>query len=133
MDDLRIATDEEMAEDAIATATEETRFTKVIVEVEGQRYELEFSRSVVKRMEAEGFDIGKVDTMPATMMEALVLNAFEMHHASLPKARRLWVWDQLSGKDGDDGLMNALVRLYMAPIRSLMADPTATTATWKLA
>ena len=134
----RTATDEEMAEDAIATANERTEFTKIVVELDGKAYTLEFNRNVVKRMEREGFSIDGVRTMPATMIEKLVIGAFEMHHPSMSTAARLAVFDQLGGRDDDeetgaDGLLSALTRIYMVPVNSLMADPTAPTGTWKLA
>ena len=135
---LRIATDEEMAEDAIATANDRTEYTKIEVEVGGQGYTLEFNRTVVKRMERNGFAIDNLRTMPTTTVEQLVVGAFEMHHPSMSTAARLAVFDQLGGRDDDeetgaDGLLSALAHIYMVPVNSLMADPTAPTGTWKLA
>jgi len=129
----RVATEEEMAEDAIATANEQVEHTKVVVDCDGEEYVLEYSRETVKRMEAQGFDVGNVDTMPMTTIEALVVGAFEMHHPSMSKAARLRVWRSLGGKTGEDGLVPALIRLYMVPVNSLVADPTTPTATWRLA
>ena len=132
-DELRIATEEEMAEDAIATATEATEFTRVNVEVEGRKYVLEYSRAVVKAMEASGFSVDSAESMPVTMTEALVLGAFEMHHPDMTEEERMDVWAKLPKEQGGRSLLQALVRLYMVPINSLMADPTTTTATWTLA
>lgn len=129
----RIATDEEMAEDAIATATEATEHTKVVVESGGREYVLEFSRETVKRMEAQGFDVDSIASAPMTTIEALVVGAFEMHHQSMSRAARLQVWSDLGGKSGEDGLVAVLARLYMVPVNSLVADPTEATATWRLA
>lgn len=133
----RTATDEEMAEDAIATANERTEFTKIVVELDGKAYTLEFNRNVVKRMEREGFSIDGVRTMPATMIEKLVIGAFEMHHPSMTIAQRLAVWSGLGGRDddeatGEQGLVTALMTLYMAPVNALIADPTTPTGTWTL-
>ena len=135
---FRVATEDEMAEDAIATANDRTAYTKIEVEVDGQRYTLEFNRTVVKRMERNGFFIDAMRTMPTTTIEQLVVGAFEMHHPSMSTAARLAVFEQLGGRDdddetGDDGLLSALVRIYMVPVNSLMADPTAPTGTWRLA
>ncbi len=133
----RVATDEEMAEDAIATATEATEFTKIAVDLDGRRYELEFNRTTVKRMEREGFSIDGIRTMPVTMVEKLVIGAFEMHHPSMTTAQRLAVWAALGGHDddestGEQGLVTALMQLYMAPVNALIADPTTPTGTWRL-
>lgn len=57
---LRVATDEEMAEDAIATATEATEHTKAVVVAGGREYVLTFTREVVRRMEAQGVDISVI-------------------------------------------------------------------------
>lgn len=132
-DEKRVATEEEMAEDAIATANERTEFTKVVVECDGEEYVLEFSRETVKRMEAQGFDVDRIESAPMTTLEALVTGAFEMHHPSMSKAARLRVWNAVGGKSGEGGLVPALVMLYMAPVNSLVADPTTPTATWRLA
>lgn len=133
MAENRIATEQEMAEDAIATATERTKFTRVVVTVGDEDYTLEFNRRTVKQMEQRGFNVAGLDEMPTTTIEQLVRGAFEMHHPSMPAAQRMAVWDALGGKQGDDGLLNALVQLYMAPVNSLIADPTTPTGTWKLA
>ena len=101
---LRVATDEEMVEDAIA-------------------------RAVVKRMEREGFVPASIDAMPATAMEALIKGAFEAKHPSMTAEQRLGVWMALGRKDE---LINALMELYMAPINALIADPTEATGDWRL-
>ena len=132
-EELRIATEDEMAEDAIATATEATEFTKICVDAGGKKYVLEYSRAVVKAMEAGGFSVESAESMPVTMTETLVLGAFEMHHPAMTDEERLAVWAELPKESGGQSLLQALVRLYMAPINSLMADPTTTTATWTLA
>lgn len=128
----RVATDEEMAEDAIATATEATEFTKAVVTVDGRDYELTFTRAQVKRMERDGFNPASIDSTPATSIEALVVGAFEAKHPSMTRQQRLDVWAALGNKEGEDGLLAALVQLYMAPVNSLIADPTEATGTWKL-
>lgn len=127
----RTATEQEMADDAIATANDRTEFTRVVVQWDGSEYVLEFNRTTVKRMEANGFDVSKLDAAPVTVAEELVVGAFEMHHPSMSRAARLMVWDALGGKVGDDGLFAALVQLYSVPVNSLMADPTTPTATWR--
>lgn len=126
---LREATDEEMAEDAIATATEATEHTKAIVELDGREYTLTFTRTTVKKMERDGFNVASIDMMPATAIEALVVGAFEAKHPSMTAKQRLDVWQTMPHKDE---LMPALVELYMAPINSLVADPTEATGSWKL-
>lgn len=126
---LRVATDEEMVEDAIATATEATEATAVEVELDGKAYTLTFTRTVVKRMEREGFVPASIDAMPATAMEALIKGAFEAKHPSMTAEQRLGVWMALGQKDE---LINALMELYMAPINALIADPTEATGSWRL-
>lgn len=132
-EDIRLATEEEMAEDAIATATEQVEFTQAVVTVGGASYVLEFDRASVKRMEAEGLDVSEVDTKPVTVAERLIDGAFDMHHPRMTHEERMAVWEAMPNKVGEDGLLGVLVRLYMAPVNSLMADPTTPTGTWKLA
>ncbi len=126
---LRVATDEEMVEDAIAAATEATEHSAVEVELDGKAYTLTFTRTVVKRMEREGFVPASIDAMPATAMEALIKGAFEAKHPSMTAEQRLSVWMALGRKDE---LINALMELYMAPINALIADPTEATGDWRL-
>lgn len=126
---LRVATDEEMVEDAIAAATEATEHSAVEVELDGKAYTLTFTRTVVKRMEREGFVPASIDAMPATAMEALIKGAFEAKHPSMTAEQRLGVWMALGRKDE---LINALMELYMAPINALIADPTEATGDWRL-
>lgn len=126
---LRVATDEEMVEDAIAAATEATEHSAVEVELDGKAYTLTFTRTVVKRMEREGFVPASIDAMPATAMEALIKGAFEARHPSMTAEQRLGVWMALGRKDE---LINALMELYMAPINALIADPTEATGDWRL-
>ena len=126
---LRVATDEEMVEDAIAAATEATEHSAVEVELDGKAYMLTFTRTVVKRMEREGFVPASIDAMPATAMEALIKGAFEAKHPSMTAEQRLGVWMALGRKDE---LINALMELYMAPINALIADPTEATGDWRL-
>lgn len=126
---LRVATDEEMVEDAIAAATEATEHSAVEVELDGKAYTLTFTRAVVKRMEREGFVPASIDAMPATAMEALIKGAFEAKHPSMTAEQRLGVWMALGRKDE---LINALMELYMAPINALIADPTEATGDWRL-
>ena len=126
---LRVATDEEMVEDAIETATEATEHSAVEVELDGKAYTLTFTRTVVKRMEREGFVPASIDAMPATAMEALIKGAFEARHPSMTAEQRLGVWMALGRKDE---LINALMELYMAPINALIADPTEATGDWRL-
>lgn len=127
---LRVATDEEMAEDAIATATEETARTKAVLSVDGREYVLTFTREVVRRMEAQGFDVSHVEAMPVTTIEDLIVGSFEARQPSMSRAARLQVWDSLEDKRD---LFDALVQLYMVPVNSLVADPTEATGTWSLA
>lgn len=126
---LRVATDEEMVEDAIATATEATEHSAVEVELGGKAYTLTFTRTVVKRMERDGFLPASIDAMPATATEALIVGAFEAKHPSMTAKQRLDVWEALGHKEE---LLTALMQLYMAPINALIADPTEATGSWRL-
>ena len=44
---------------------------KITIPYNGKTYTLEFTREVVKRMEAQGFRITEIDNMPMTMITAL--------------------------------------------------------------
>ena len=84
---------------------------------EGNVYKLEFNARVVKNMERNGF---KIDTdYPLTMIDALFLGAFQMHHKGITPemARNIW-----KGQGKKDELLAALIKLYMKPLQDLMSD-----------
>ena len=84
----------------------------------GNRYTLEFTRKVVESMERRGF---KLDMdYPNTNIRELWRGAFQKHHRGMMPERIDQIWEEQKKKDD---LLGVLVKLYMKPLETLMAEP----------
>ena len=72
-------------------AATEKEFTFInLRDKEGNTYKLEYNARVVKNMERKGF---KIDTdYPLTMIDDLLLGAFQMHHKGISPEKAKAVW-----------------------------------------
>ena len=86
---------------------------------DNQHYTLEYSRNVVRQMEASGFSINEVDTRPATRIPQLWQGAFMMHHKRTPKETINEIYTHFTKKDQ---LIEKLVELYFEAMTSLIED-----------
>ena len=102
-------------------ATEEKKYTKVMVPFEGMKYTLEFNSRVVKNMERRGFQLDMEH--PYTCVEDLFVGALQMHHKGVTPERAKAIWAAQSKKDE---LLSVLVKLYAMPFEDLMKDPEGT-------
>lgn len=85
---------------------------------DGKAYTLEFTRNTVIATEALGFSLAKIYDQPIGMMMLLWRGAFLVHHESLTTAEIEALFDVVK----KDGIMDALIDLYRAPIASLVGD-----------
>ena len=108
-----------MAKANEVAASEEKDFSSIIVrDKAGNRYTLEFSRKVVESMERRGF---KLDMdYPNSNIRELFRGAFQKNHRGISPERVDKIWEEQKGKDE---LLGALVKLYMKPLETLMAEP----------
>lgn len=107
------------AKENVAIANEEKDFTRVTVrDRAGVKYTLEFNRKVVESMERRGF---KLDMdFPNSNIKELWRGAFQMHHRGMMPEKIDKIWDEQKKKDD---LLGVLVKLYMKPLETLMAEP----------
>ena len=108
------------AKENVTNVTEnEKDFSRVVVrDKAGTRYTLEFNRKVVESMERRGF---KLDMdFPNSNIKELWRGAFQMHHRGMMPERIDKIWDDQKKKDD---LLGVLVKLYMRPLETLMAEP----------
>ena len=93
----------------------------ITLPVNDTEYTLEFSRATVKQIEAQGFRLGELFDMPATMIPLLVRGAFMKHH---PKMSQKVIEDDIFANIGDkQGFLNALIGLYNETVNTLFDEP----------
>lgn len=86
--------------------------------IEGKAYTLSFTRNTVVQTEAMGFSLNKIYDQPIGMLMILWRGAFLAHHDTLTVGEV----DELFGKIKKNGLMDALIDLYKAPVESLFDE-----------
>ena len=84
----------------------------------GKEYTLAFTRETIIATEDMGFDLNTVMEKPITSVTLLWRGAFLEHHDTLTNAEV----DALFDKIDKNGLLEALLDLYKAPIESLFDE-----------
>lgn len=105
--------------------------TKITITYEGKNYTLAYSRESVRMIEQTGFDIGKIESMPATMIPQLFYGAFSMYHKGIKRKQVDEIWKSMSKKDE---LIVVLVEMYSETIEDLLGNNEDNTknATWEV-
>lgn len=103
---------------------------KIVIknEAENKKYELEYNRSAIVRMEKAGFSIDKMKTEPISTIVLLLRGAFYMHNPSLNDEEIDAICDQL---ELDEGFVKALTNLYTEALTSLSGQNKETTKNFK--
>lgn len=83
-------------------------------------YTLEFSRKTVSMLERNGFVIDDVPNKPVTLLPRLFQGAFLMHHPRIKEATVNEIFNLMEDKEG---LLEALIELYNAPLNSMFDEP----------
>lgn len=87
---------------------------------ESREYTLEYNRKSVAKVEAAGFDAGKMDSAPMTMLPLLFWGAFLMHHPYMKQEETNRIlFDGLNGLSGEEA--EYLGKLYAEPFKTLIA------------
>ena len=84
----------------------------------GKAYTLEFTRDTVISTENMGFSLNAITDKPIGMLTILWRGAFLAHHDTLT----IGEVDELFEKVKKNGLMDALIELYRAPVESLFDE-----------
>lgn len=105
--------------------------TKVTITYEGKNYTLAYSRESVRMIEQTGFDIGKIESMPASMIPQLFFGAFAMYHKGIKRKLVDEIWKSTPNKND---LIVVLVEMYGETIEDLLGDNEDNTknATWEV-
>ena len=86
--------------------------------IDGKDYTLSFTRATVMATEKRGFLISDVYTKPITSITYLWRGAFLAHHETLTIAEVDALFDRID----KNGLLDALLDLYKAPVESLFDE-----------
>ena len=90
----------------------------------GKEYKLAFTRESVIATENMGFNVNDILTKPIGSLTLLWRGAFLAHHDSLTIAEV----DELFTRIGKEGLLDALLDLYKAPVESLFDEENSKNA-----
>ena len=92
--------------------------------VDGKEYKLTYTRATIIATENMGFNISDVGKKPIGSLTLLWRGAFLANHDTLTIAEV----DGLLDKISKDGLLDALISLYTAPIESLGGEENSKNA-----
>lgn len=92
---------------------------KITIPFNSKTYTLEYTREAVKKMEAGGFRITEIDSMPVVMTTALFNGAFEANHPAVKKAAREKIYDGLKNRKK---LIQTLAEMYADTFNTLFDD-----------
>lgn len=99
----------------------------ITFEWDGMDYTLEYTRSSIKQMEANGFNIQTVGDKPMTMLPMLFEGAFIARHKFTKPKVIHEIYDAMNDKQG---LIGKLVEMYNECLESLLDDPKQGNLTW---
>lgn len=91
---------------------------------DGENYTLTFTRATVIATEKMGFNVNEIYDKPVASLTYLWRGAFLAKHDTLTIAKV----DALLDKVDNNGLMDALIDLYRAPIESLFDEENSKNA-----
>jgi len=83
---------------------------------DNKKYELEYNRSAIVRMEKQGFKIDLIKSEPLSTITLLMRGAFYMHNPSLDDEEIDKICDEV---EGGDEFVKALLDLYTNALMSL--------------
>ena len=89
---------------------------QITFEFEGKGYTLEFTRSTVRRMERNGFDVSAGESRPMSIVYDLFAGAFQAHHRNIDSRLIDRMFDGLTDLDG---WANDLIEMYQEPFTSM--------------
>jgi hypothetical protein len=93
---------------------------KIRINYEGKEYTLEFTKNTVRAMQANGFDISKIDTSPNVVIPDLFAGAFRKNHPFIKADVLADIYANLKGKAE---LISTLAEMYSEPAIGLFEDP----------
>ncbi len=95
--------------------------SNITFEYEGKKYTLEYTRASIKKMEAQGFDINKLESAPMTMIDLVIKGSFLANHSYLTEGELDDILAHLTNKNG---LLEVLSGMIGETYESLLEDPS---------
>ncbi|MBR1749975.1 MAG: DUF5055 domain-containing protein [Ruminococcus sp.] len=93
---------------------------KIRLSFEGKEYTLEFSKNTVRAMQANGFDISKLDVFPNLVIPDLFAGAFRKNHPFIKNDVLENIYGSIRNKDE---LIRTLGEMYNEPALGLFEEP----------
>lgn len=94
-----------------------------------QDYILEYTRSTVKAMEAQGFKVNEFDSMPATQLPMLFKGAFLSKHKFIKETLINEIFENMGNKEL---LFETLSEMYIDTVNSLFDEPEEGNVEWTI-
>lgn len=103
---------------------------KIVIknEAENKKYELEYNRSAIVRMEKAGFKIENIKDEPISTITCLLRGAFYMHNPSLEDEEIDAICDQL---ELGEEFFKVLLKLYTDALMSLSGQDKSKSKNFK--
>lgn len=101
---------------------------RIQFEYKEKTYTLQFTRSVVEKMEEDGFDVTEVQSKPVTMIPKLFRYSFLAKQQGVDPN----LTDEiLSNLEDKSGLIEQLSVMYLETVNTLFGEPSKNAIKWK--
>ena len=96
---------------------------KITFSHKGREYTLAFDRESIQRLDALGFLVEEISSMPMTMIPKLFRGAFFKFHSSIKGKLVDEIWESLTNRQI---LVKELLEMYNEGVNSLFDEPEET-------
>lgn len=104
--------------------------SKITISYDKKDYVLEYSRQIVRTMEAQGFVLDDIAAKPMMMIPMLFQGAFIKNHRGIKRNLMDEIYEEINNKTD---LITALMEMYTETLSTLMDDKAdAGNATWAM-
>lgn len=97
----------------------------ILLEYDDKTYTLEYNKSTVRTMEAQGFSLDKISEQPLTQIPMLFRGAFAMHHTGVKRKITDDIFESVGNKNE---LISALAEMYGEVVASVIGDADSESA-----
>lgn len=103
----------------------------IVINYDGEKYTLGYTRATIRSMEKAGFNIRNFDNATVTTCEDLFAGAFLMRHRRIKAEKISEIYNHVEHKED---LMAKLIEMYSEALSTLMEEPDendSKKATWE--
>lgn len=106
-------------------------YMAIVINYDGEKYTLGYTRATIRNMEKAGFNISNIDTATVTTCEDLFAGAFLMRHRRTKADKISEIYKHIEHKEE---LIAKLAEMYYEALSTLMEEPDendSKKATWE--